>query len=278
MTPEQIKEFNSICREVWDLFRDENRYKDWDVAMKREGDLWERVLNLSKSVGKGLVPGKLVQWSVADGRASYLVKKVGVRSTELAHLPFGDGYGFAGVSQVKGKLVIPSRVARYAAESQDMVTGIVDESDDYYNGLNPGQVVHYSNGFGQFIRCLVTKEKDLLPLALVGEWKSYDLPHRHLNGDIIWGYHAENILKEKVFHPHASNIYEFSKSLQGKLDPRKLDAIDLNAGISPMTPEQQSMADKCKLVEKVQAIVSNIKDVDETLKSLRELLIQIPKD
>jgi hypothetical protein len=271
MKPSQVNEFKAIYNDVWTLYNDENRFKDFKEFDKKENALWNRVIALSKSVGKGLVPGKLLQWGVADGKASYLVVKVGKRSTQVVHLPFGDAYQFAGVYESKGKLVVPTSIAGQAVGMDDFWNGVQDASEDFYNKtIKVGQVVHYSNGFGQYVRCWVTLDKYLLPIELVGEWRQYDLPYRYRNGEICLGYHAENIKKGKTFKPHASNLYEFSKDLQAKLDPRHLEAISLV--VPPMTKEQEEEAGRWQLIETIQKVVGNCRDAVEAIKKVRELV------
>lgn len=261
MTKEQVKELNSVYREVWDLYQDENRFKDFKAFEEKETALWERVMTLNKVVGTGLVPGKLLQWGVADGMASYLVVKVGKRSTEVAHLPFGDAYQFAGVYESKGKLVVPTSIARQAVGMGDFWGGIKDESEDFYQKkLRVGQVVHYSNGFNTFVRCHVTLEKDLLPIELVGEWREYDLPHRFANGEICLGYHAENIKKGKTFKPHASNIFEHKTGERKGIDPRHLKAISLV--VPPMTKEEEVKAAKYGKIDRIRKAVNEMQGDD----------------
>lgn len=273
MTKEQVKELNSIYREVWDLYQDENRFKDFDTFEKKETALWERVMGLNKVVGTGLVPGKLLQWGVADGMASYLVVKVGKRSTEVAHLPFGDAYQFAGVYESKGKLVVPTSIARQAVGMGDFWGNVKDESEDFYNKiLRVGQVVHYNNGFNAFVRCHVTLEKDLLPVELVGEWRQHDLPYRFPNGEIYLGYHAEKIKKGETFKPHASNIFEFKTGERKGIDPRHLPAISLV--VPPMTLEEKEKAAKYRKIDAIRKIVNEMQgdDPDSVIEAVASIV------
>lgn len=273
MTKEQATEFNKLYKAIWDLYEGPNRYKDYEKTSKIEDALWGRVIALSKSVGKGLVPGKLLQWGVADGKASYLVVKVGKRSTEVAHLPFGDAYQFQGVYESKGKLVVPTSIAQQAVSLDDFWNGVQDESEDFYNKtLRVGQVVHYCNGFNAFVRCHVTLEKDLLPVELVGEWHGMDLPKRFPNGDIYLGYHAEKIKKGEAFKPHASNIFEFKTGERKGLDPRHLKAISL--AVPPMTKEEEEKAGKYRKIDAIRKAVNEMQgdDPDSVLEAVRGIV------
>lgn len=116
-----------------------------------------------------------------------------------------------------------------------------DESDAFFNGLTPGSVVHYNNGFNQYVRCVVTPEKQLLPIALVGEWKPFDLPKRQRDGSVYLGYHAQNIKDKKPFRPHASNVYEFNVGRRRDSQPIRFDTWIDPIGLSPISLEVPAM-------------------------------------
>lgn len=40
----------------------------------------------------GLVPGKIVEWPVADGYAVYVVEEVGPTVCKMLHVPYGDAW------------------------------------------------------------------------------------------------------------------------------------------------------------------------------------------
>lgn len=142
---------------------------------------------------------------------------------------------------------------------------IGNDSDSFYQGLPVGAIVHYSNGFNQFVRCQVTKDKQLLPIALVGEWKSYDLPSRYNNGEIVLPYHVKNIVEKKPFQPHASNVYEYSKDLQKRYTthPRSLNSLILD--VPAMTAEQSRTAHFWKKIEAIQTIIQNGRENPEAI-------------
>lgn len=131
-----------------------------------------------------------------------------------------------------------------------------NDSENFYQNLMPGAIVHYSNGFNSFVRCEVTKDKQLIPVALVGEWREYDLPRRCANGEIYYPYHVQKIREKSVFQPHASNVYEYSASLQKQYtNPVNLKPIDLT--IPEETLEQKQKANLWKKIEKIQDIIKS---------------------
>src|SRR4051812_41476432 len=52
----------------------------------------EAIKDIDKEAGLGLMPGRVVKFSVADGFAYYVVYTVGPRYVNLFHLPYGDNY------------------------------------------------------------------------------------------------------------------------------------------------------------------------------------------
>jgi len=153
----------------------------------------------------------------------------------------------------------------------------VDDSDDYFDNLPTNSIVHYNNGFNGFVRCKVTADKQLLPIDLIGNWLSHDLPRRERDGSIYYGYHASNILEKKVFRPNASNVYEYnltrSKNQQPIafskwVDPRKMDVVSLE--VSEQTDEQKKLATLWKKIDAIRRILNenNNRNPAEILKDV----------
>jgi hypothetical protein len=133
----------------------------------------------------------------------------------------------------------------------------------FYDNLNVGDIVHYKNGSGQYVRCRVVsnkKDKELLPFELVGNWRDYDLPKRLCNGSIDYKYYPSQILNKISMRPNASNIWEYSRKGE---DPKDLKPIDLN--VPEPTEEQAKIASKWVLIEEIQNIISNNNDPDVVL-------------
>lgn len=131
---------------------------------------------------------------------------------------------------------------------------MMDESERFFRGLAVGSTVHYHNGFGSYLRCEVTSDHKLLPVALVGEWKSHELPSRNRDGSIYLGYHTEQIVNKKTFQPHASNVWEFNNKVH-TVDPRNLPSVPWN--VPEMTPEQAKLAGLWSKVETIHRLTSS---------------------
>jgi len=93
-----------------------------------------------------------------------------------------------------------------------------DKHKAFYEGLEVGAVVHYHNGFGEYVRCEVVLakenssvgftslkrgEKCLKPVALVGNWS-------RISGDL---YHVKAIKEGALFQPHFTNVFEHPDSV-----------------------------------------------------------------
>jgi len=146
-----------------------------------------------------------------------------------------------------------------------------NENDAFYASLKLGQIVHYHNSFGQFVRCEVvmgttvhdkTMHKCLKPIALVGDWKSYDLPRRLPNGEVDLGYQAEKIAKGDCFEPNYGCIYESGERSGSHFDtdPSKLPALDLS--VPELTADAEATAKLWKAVEAARAVLENHKVTD----------------
>ena len=67
-------------------------YKDWDKQSQQEDEYVEQIKAYAKSHSKSPEAGKEVYFSVADGRARYVV--LSLSPVELVHLDVCDGYSF----------------------------------------------------------------------------------------------------------------------------------------------------------------------------------------
>lgn len=93
-----------------------------------------------------------------------------------------------------------------------------DEHEIYFSTLPIGSIVHYDNGFAQYVRCVRVegpKGKRLRPIALVGNWSDFDLPKLRADGTVSLGYHAKMIRDGEAFEPNYSNIWE-TKDAKGR--------------------------------------------------------------
>ena len=103
LTKEMAQQLNGCLNEIRMLHRAQDEPKSplakkgwkpmpFEEKLAKENDIWARLEKLQTDLGSGFRVGKLINFSVADGRAHYLMLKIGKSLTELAHLPFGDAY------------------------------------------------------------------------------------------------------------------------------------------------------------------------------------------
>jgi hypothetical protein len=143
-----------------------------------------------------------------------------------------------------------------------------------------GEVLHYNNAFGKFVRgvvVLVGGEHKLKPTALVGKWNGRsDLPHRRPNGEISYPYHADKVINggdDAAWQPSDGCVYEsptYSSSYARDGDPRTMPAIDLT--VPDMTPAEQETANLEQALDRVRKI---LEDRYQTSAPPREVLAAI---
>jgi len=168
---------------------------------------------------------------IADGNPMFVVTRARGRGVWEAVVVANEP-DFAGTVKVFTDREIAATLAMEAFWEQN-----ADDGASFYAGLAVGAVVHYHDGFNQWVRCEVVvgptvhdakPHKCLKPIALVGAWRPYTLPRRCADGTVDLGYHAKTIAEGRLFEPNYTNIYESGEVRDvGLKDPRGLPAIDL---------------------------------------------------
>lgn len=155
----------------------------------------------------------------------------------------------------------------------EAISRIRDDHDFFYANLTDGQTIHYHNGFGQYVRCTVADGK-LVPVAMVGAWRSYDLPRRDDRGTLVLSYYAEKIMYGEPMAPHASNLWEYPGfSRKGRPDPTDLDAIDLS--IPEQSADETERAMMLLGVDQVAAILSADGEPVDRLRAAQQKITQL---
>jgi hypothetical protein len=198
--------------------------------------------------------------SYADSNPTWTVVEKRGRGTWIAEITAAD-LDYAGT---QGAFTTEQITA--AVNWSKCIEKSQDDSTTFFDRLKPGSIVHYNNGFAQYVRCQVTVKHQLLPVALVGDWKEYDLPKRQRDGTIYLGYHAKQIKEGTTFRPHASNVWEYNvtktKNQQPfnfakSADPTQMVPVSLE--VPNMIP---SAALKAAKYQKLNAIQVVLKDND----------------
>jgi len=251
-----------------------DRKMPYDNA-KREGESWEAFNDREKSLLKALtdrsarvdpkgddLTGAVVQFQVADGYAVYVVSKTSPLT--LRHVPYGDTYQ-ANEATIRG---VNKDTVRKELRWRLSFEKMGDSNKDFYASLKVGQTVHYHNSFGAWVRCTVVRgesvhsegvEQNVLkPVALVGDWRSFDLPRRNADGSVTLGYHAESVVEGKVMTPHESCVWESGKMGSRHADPTGLAPISLE--VPAMSKEEEENAALWRRVDRLRAICNDRAD------------------
>jgi len=162
-----------------------------------------------------------------------------------------------------------------AAEMEKMWQGLHDKHADFYENLTTGQIIHYHQGFGCWVRCQVVVdrvsvdegENVLQPIALVGSWRDHDMPRRAEDGEIYLGHYPNMIKDQETFTPNASNLWEAGCKGRTNEDPTTLEPVDLT--VPDMTPEQEAIAKAWQKVEALRELFDG-DDPNVILESVRK--------
>ncbi len=174
--------------------------------------------------------------SYADANPTWTVVKA--RGAGTWDCVIKDDLDYAGTQKVFGtEEILRSRNVAAVFEQ------LTNDNDTFWNSRPIGAVVHYSNGFGEYVRGIVVIDlKDnsptMMPTGLVGNWRPNELPRFHpISGEAIIPHHAKGILEQKTFRPHATNIFEsdpasFLKRYAEVGDPGRLVPININLPVA----------------------------------------------
>ena len=211
----------------FDDFRNaEGRYDSkahWDAEEKWIEDLKAEL----RAKSSGDLVGEEVNWPRGDGYARYLISKQ--RPLTLVHLEVGDAWHADGAT-IRGFRLQDAKAVVEAKRRWKAQEEAAQKASQKFYEANLGKMVHYHDGFGQFIRCEVVRASEdvdgfhdikkgelcLKETALVGKWRSYDL--------VSDSIHMEGCREGRLMRPNLSNVYEFSKDLQKReADPRGME-------------------------------------------------------
>lgn len=196
---------------------------------RQEKELLEAAANRARARHSGDAVGEMLRWQRADGYAVYMVTRESPLT--LAHVDVCDGY------TVEGALIrgLDLATVRRMVEAERKMREYFERADDFYEELEVGQIVHYHDAFGQFVRCEVVVapddeacvhaekgEKCLREIALVGNWKDRDL-----RSD---SYHMRGVREGHLFKPSAGCIYENPEATNARRhgDPSRLAPLGVS--------------------------------------------------
>ena len=143
-----------------------------------------------------------------------------------------ESLDWAGARKVFGTEEIERSLAFDRAFSR-----MVSSADKWWSERKLGEVLHYHNGFGEYVRGVVINSNGinkLLPTAMVGNWPSRDLPRRNEDGSVTYGYHVKKVRfpdGNSAWQPNTGCIWEhesFVGNPRFNTDPTTMPEIDLS--------------------------------------------------
>lgn len=213
-----------------------------------------------------VVQGMQFHSGIADAMPLFIVTKYRGNGVWDCVVDAND-IDYAGTTRVFDEKDILGRV-----NMGNVFKNLAQDHDSWWRSQSVGSVIHYHNGFDQFVRCEIIAsdgEMKALPVALVGSWREYDLVKVDAFGEVHEGYHVRSIRAGEPFQPNFSNVYEASESLRNrcKENPSHLQVIDLSI---PDLTAQQIRAKELNLVRLdvialLNAVRSNDTDVNASL-------------
>ena len=175
-----------------------------------------------------------------------------------------ESLDYAGTHKVFGGEEI-----RRAKASEAMWNNLHNEHDSWWHARKIGETVHYSNGFGQFVRGRIIHEISeefpdgrnvMVCEALVGKWRAHELPHYDAAGQLQEGTYARYIREGgHTMQPNFSNMVEAVGVRDGEEDPLGMPAINLT---SPTPTAEQAEAARLMAIRKEVLTALNLGDYD----------------
>lgn len=241
--------------------KDGETHERWDERTQGLLDDLEKASS-KKDPRVNPLAGALVRFQVADGYAFYVVTRE--EPLTLQHVPFLDGYQ-ANEATVRG---VNKNTVRTQLLQQRSLAEMFNRGDGFYASLRLGQVVHYHSGFGAFYRCEVVRGKTphgpgvqncLKPVALVGNWRTYELPKRMPDGSVHLGHAAKSVSDGDLMTPHHSSVFESPEyAYKGNAelpDPTALPPVSLE--VPGMTDAEEQKASLWRQVARIRSLMND---------------------
>lgn len=209
-------------------FFDENHRYDREADDKAHADYFKRFAAHLRTEAKGDIVGEVLYFPHCDGSAAYMVASE--KPFSLVHLPIHDAYRLPAAHERGLRL----SDARSMVESYRASAARVKSEDAWWDSLEPGTILHYHNGFGEYVRCEVVVQAwnsvsahhdaapCLQPIALVGNWDKFHAP-----------YHAKKVHdRTGAWRPSTGCVYEHPdfcppRGENASIVPTDLEPLDI---------------------------------------------------
>ena len=212
---------------------------------------------IAAKAGKGVQVGKMFSIGVGDGAANYIVTAVNGAKCDVEWRGWHNGDRYTDHYFGWGRKGVSTRTVQgYIGRDEGMAALFKKEAPDFIENLPVRSIVHYDKGHGQFVRYEVVAAtptewndddrdpptKMLKPIAILGEWRDYDLPHYALDGRVVQAHEIDNIQKGELTLINPSNLYEspdYSDERKGKAKVNPATLTPLRTFPLMPTPEQE---------------------------------------
>jgi hypothetical protein len=162
----------------------------------------------------------------------------------------------------------------------DFWESLKNETVDFWKNRTAGEVFHYANSSNQFVRSEVVVDPGkgyvLRPLALVGKWRTNELPRWWDSGHFTDGaYWVQKVRKGETFQPNESALWEVQKTRRSDdgLDPTSLPPVDIS--IPAPTSVQREAADMLAVIAEVQALLEIPRESSDFAETYRCRLAEV---
>ncbi|MDW9481388.1 hypothetical protein GOB57_22330 [Sinorhizobium meliloti] len=222
-----------------------------------------------------IIPGKTTfRHTHADSNALWLVQRSRGHGLWECIISEED-LDYAGVTRVFNA----EEIVR-AVKSGQLWERLRSETEDFWKARKPGEIFHCANSRDQFIRAEVVADPDkgfvLRPVALVGNWRSQELPRWWDSGHFTdGGYWVKKVREGETFQPNESSLWEVQKNGRADdgVDPSTLPVVDISTPVP--TPAQREAADMLAVVSEVQELLDMPRQSADFAETYRERLAAV---
>jgi hypothetical protein len=171
-------------------------------------------------------------------------------------------------SEIRSKISQRKNIERYLAERET-----------WWDDQKIGTVLHYNNGFGDWIRGEVVDvdgKKVMKPTALVGKWRESEYrPKYRADGELDVPYHVRSIRDSEGWRPDTGCVWEASDHQRKQYeDPTTMAPLDIS--IPELPKEQKEEAALWQKVNQVRDLLNLTNDaMKHDGKTPKQLLSEI---
>jgi len=171
---------------------------------------------------------------------------------------------------------------------QSTFTSAKEETEDFWESTEVGQVLHYDEGISRLIRGTVVIDpedgtKKLQLMELIGDW-SFEEPHREKDGSVRKSHYIIAVEEKKMVVPSSESIWE-NLSPEVQSGPRFRDLEGDPATLAPwtytipeLTEDEIKNAQREKIIASLIETLNNWSETtDHKVDDIRAAIIDLEK-